>query len=367
MNLNKKSATGLLIRYLYEGFCWGRVCLNRSCSKDRNLVVYYGGARGGDFGGTLVKVARLQKVFPERKWGFNMVYNLSNASYLNEQTIRSLKQQEIPIVHNQNGTFYPAWYGGDWFHENKRMASGFHAADYVFYQSEFCRDAARHHLGERKGPGEILYNAVDTNLFSPAERKGSSRPFTFLVTGKIDLHMWYRLESTLLGLAFASKMGKKYALTIAGWMSSNVRRLVGNLVREKNLGQQVRVQGAYTQLEAPGVYRNADAYVMMKHQDPCPNVVIEALSSGLPVLFSKSGGVPELVGNEAGIGLECELSWERVCVPSPEEIGQGMVQIVSTSDSMSEAARHRACSMFDISHWVDRHQEIFSRIQNSDA
>tara|TARA_B100000614_G_C14431889_1_gene446487 strand:- start:387 stop:875 length:489 start_codon:yes stop_codon:yes gene_type:complete len=159
-------------------------------------------------------------------------------------------------------------------------------------------------------------------------------------------------------------MGKKYNLIIAGWMSSDVRRLVRNLVREMGLANQVRIKGAYTQSEAPDIYRNADAYVMMKHQDPCPNVVIEALSSGLPVLYSKSGGVPELVGDEAGIGLKCESSWEKVCVPTPKEIGEGMIQVVSKSDGMAEAARRRACSMFDISYWVKRHQELFNQMLN---
>lgn len=365
MKLAKKSAIGLLVRSLYAGMCQYRASLNRFCSQDTDLSVYYGGARGGDFGGTLVKVARLQRIFNERKWGFNVVYNLSNASYLNEQAIKSLKRQKVPIVHNQNGTFYPAWYGGDWIRENKRMAAVFHAADYVFYQSEFCRDAASHHLGERKGSGEILYNAVDTNVFTPAKREKSSGTYSFLVTGKIDLHMWYRLESTLLGLDCASRMGGNYTLIIAGWMSSDVRRSVRNLVSELNLGNQVRILGPYTQSEAPEIYRSADAYVMMKHQDPCPNVVIEALSAGLPVLYSRSGGVSELVGNDAGIGLKCEMSWDRVCVPSPEEIGQGMIQLANTSEGMSEAARHRACSLFDISHWVERHREIFFRMLNS--
>ena len=367
MKLTKKSATGLLIRYLYEGLCRGRVCMNRARSQDQDLSVYYGGARSGDLGGTLVKVSRLQKVFSERKWGFNVVYNLSNASYLNEQAIRSLKRQKVPIVHNQNGTFYPAWYGGDWIRENKRMAAVFHAADHVFYQSEFCRDAASHHLGERKGSGEILYNAVDTNVFTPVKREKSVRAYSFLVTGKIDLHLWYRLESTLLGLGWATRMGENYTLLIAGWMSPAVKRLVSDLVSELKLEDQVRILGPYTQSEAPAIYHKADAYVMMKHQDPCPNAVIEALSAGLPVLYSRSGGVSELVGNDAGIGLECELSWDRICVPAPEEIGRGMIQLASTSEGMPEAARHRACSRFDISHWVERHREIFSRVLSSTA
>ena len=60
--------------------------------------------------------------------------------------------------------------------------------------------------------------------------------------------------------------------------------------------ESIRFLGAYNASKAPAIYQAADAYLMMKYNDPCPNTVLEALASGLPVLYSASGGVPELVG-----------------------------------------------------------------------
>ena len=40
---------------------------------------------------------------------------------------------------------------------------------------------------------------------------------------------------------------------------------------------------------------------MLKYKDPCPNSVIEAMSCGLPILYSNSGGLPELVNNRCGV------------------------------------------------------------------
>ena len=48
---------------------------------------------------------------------------------------------------------------------------------------------------------------------------------------------------------------------------------------------------------------------MLKYKDPRPNTVIEALSCGLPVLHSKSGGLPELVNNSCGVSLFVKDSW----------------------------------------------------------
>ena len=85
--------------------------------------------------------------------------------------------------------------------------------------------------------------------------------------------------------------------------------------------------GPYSQDEAPAIYHQADAYMMLKHQDPCPNTVIEAMSCGLPVLYSDTGGVAELVGESAGVGLHCETSWEQTHTPTPECILTGMKDI----------------------------------------
>jgi glycosyltransferase involved in cell wall biosynthesis len=99
---------------------------------------------------------------------------------------------------------------------------------------------------------------------------------------------------------------------------------------------------------------------MLKQNDPCPNVVLEALSCGLPVLYSASGGVPELVGTQAGIGLAVDEGFDEVSVPTPTAIAEGMAQIMQHREPMSQAARVRAVAHFDLSIWLDRHAALFA-------
>ena len=59
----------------------------------------------------------------------------------------------------------------------------------------------------------------------------------------------------------------------------------------------------------------SDIYITFTHKDPCPNTVIEAMACGLPVVYSASGGVPELVGPEGGIGLPAPLDFGKHRIP----------------------------------------------------
>jgi len=333
--------------------------LTASASASGQIKIFYGGARTGDVGGPLVKVKRLREHFPESKWSYNLVYALSNAAYLSENALNLIKKRRIPIVLNQNGVFYPGWYEGDWQKMNAQMALAYHRADYVFWQTEFCRRTAQKYLGPREGAGEVLFNAVDTLKFRPSH--GSrDRPFTFLLTGNIDAHLSYRILSAVAGLRSARDAGFYARLVIAGRAVSGVVQAVKQSAKKLGLEEDVDFLGAYTHSAAPEIYQNADAYIMMKYLDSCPNTVLEAMASGLPVLYSESGGVPELVGPTAGIGLKIPECWEETSItPPPEEIGKGMIDVMERVSDMSRAARQRAERKFDIINWIERHRQIF--------
>lgn len=324
--------------------------------------VFYGGARAGDAGGPLVKVSRLQTRFPEAPGRFNLVYSLSNAPYLGAGALDALCARGVALVHNQNGVFYPGWFAGDWKAQNARMAEAYHRADHVFWQSDFCRCCADEFLGPRDGPGEVLFNAVDTARFSPGAPRLRSGLFTFLLTGKIQGHLAYRLEDSIAGLARARASGTECRLLIAGILDEPATAAARAAATRCGVEAYVFFQGPYTQDTAPELYRSADAYIMTKHADPCPNTVIEAMSCGLPVVYVSSGGVPELVGGEAGAGVPAGDDWERLVRPEPEALGAAMTRVAANRDAMSAAARGRAEAQFGLEAWLDRHDSVFRRL-----
>lgn len=351
-------------RGLYGKWCDLRTWPSSFAPQVNGVAVHYAGAKKWGAGGPRVKVRRLIEYFPESNWRFNLVYALSSSPYLSENTILRLKRRGIPIVHNQNGTFYPAWYGGDWRAENQRMAYSYHLADVVFYQSRYCQEAARQHLGEREGAGEVLYNAVDTKRFAPKHSKKNDDSIRFLLTGRFGGHHHYRLETAIAGLHLALCEGLNARLIIAGQFDPQSIHQIQEQINRLRIQDAVTILGPYSQDGAPKIYQGSDVFLTTTHQDSCPNAVLEAMACGLPVLHSGNGGVPELTGPNAGVGLGCPSDWETPRPPSAEAVGQGMIVIAKTYKPMGRAARDRVVERFDLKPWIRRHQEVFQFLLN---
>ena len=240
------------------------------------------------------------------------------------------------------------------------MAFLYHQADYVFWQSNFCKLSADKFLGKRIGPGEILYNSVDTSFFKPKNKK--SKNFKFLITGNINESLNYRIIAAIYALNIVIKRGYKFNLIIAGKIDKITLILIKKIINDLGIKNFVRYIGKYNQNNAPKVYQSSHVYVMLKYKDPCPNTVIEAMSCGMPILFSMSGGVPELVDKKCGLGLKVKNSWkEKKIVPEYDDIANGMIKIYKNYKFMSKNARKRAVEKFDIKHWISRHEKSFKK------
>lgn len=67
--------------------------------------------------------------------------------------------------------------------------------------------------------------------------------------------------------------------------------------------KNIRVVPPVDSMALAELLRQNDVYLTASRNDPCSNSLIEALSCGLPAVYLKSGGHPELVG-AAGLGFD---------------------------------------------------------------
>jgi len=92
------------------------------------------------------------------------------------------------------------------------------------------------------------------------------------------------------------------ALVGAGGMAETLRQRADAL----GIGQRVRFCGRRPHEEIADWITAADLFCLPSRREGCPNVVLEALASGRPVVASRVGGLPELVTDESGVLVPSE-------------------------------------------------------------
>jgi glycosyltransferase involved in cell wall biosynthesis len=80
----------------------------------------------------------------------------------------------------------------------------------------------------------------------------------------------------------------------------SARERLEKAIAQHSLEDDVRLVGARPHDEIPEWIAAADALCLPSHQEGCPNVVLEALACGRPVVASRVGAVPEFVDDGCG-------------------------------------------------------------------
>jgi glycosyltransferase involved in cell wall biosynthesis len=341
-------------RYLRAAARWLRL-LTRS-SKPEGIRVSYGHdvvpSPGDAVAGGTGKFQRLAQRFPNSPDDFSLLY--LGSTWL-PRDLRQLlwlaRWRRVPVVVNQSGVAYPGWAGAQTEEINRPFRRALLAADHVLYQSEFCKRSADEWLGEPHGTWEVLHNAVDVDHFTPAPAPPQSDPI-LLLGG--DQTQSYRVEVALRTLALLPDA----RLLVTGRLVADH----GPLVEALGLVARVEFTGRYAQAEAPALFQRAQLLLHTKVLDPCPSLVVEAMACGLPVVYARSGGTVELVGDEAGVGVPHPDGWERDEPPPPEELAEAVLRVFSRLPSYAAAARRRAVERFALGPWLDRHAELFEEL-----
>ena len=154
-------------------------------------------------------------------------------------------------------------------------------------------------------PGEkvtVLRNGVDTTLFRPMERDatratlGLTRPTLISVGLLIERKGHHRIIEAMTQLP-------DFELLIVG-EGPERDRLVAQIERLALAGR-VRLLGSRPHAELPALYSAADALVLASSREGWPNVLLEAIACGTPVIASNIWGNPEVVRSpEAGVLME---------------------------------------------------------------
>ena len=165
----------------------------------------------------------------------------------------------------------------------------------VICNSQMVKQEIQRHFGTPAHKLHVIYNGVDTASFHPglARHRAEIRArhgipaeavlFLFVGSG-------FERKGVAALLQAMARLPAAYALIVG-----RDRRRETYLREARSLGVEQRVVFAGSQPEVKPYYGAADVCVLPTLYDPFPNVVVEALASGLPVVTSTKSGGAELI------------------------------------------------------------------------
>ena len=186
----------------------------------------------------------------------------------------------------ENSRFQPLFYR--WYLRQVRRA------DRIVVQSDARRDEMQERVRARAGQIMRIYNPIDVARVSDIARAGGNplqgRGPHLVAAGRLGHQKGF--DMLLDALAGASADGVPATLTILG--EGPDRALLEARAAELGIADAVRFVGF--QANPFAYFANADLFVLSSRYEGLPNVVLEALACGCPVVaFDCPHGVREIV------------------------------------------------------------------------
>ena len=197
-------------------------------------------------------------------------------------------------------------------------------SDITLSMSEFARKniAKAYHIPEVRVC--VSYGGIDTDRVVRKEWTPKNRGFVLLFCGRFN---WYReqkgLDILLRSLPLVVR-NHQVRLNVAGSGTGIelYRALAGKLGIEKH----VAFLGFINRNELMNLYANADLFVLPSRRESFGMVLIEAMASGLPVVSTKVGAIPEVVRDgETGILVNPD---------SPRELAEAICTLLDDYERM---------------------------------
>jgi glycosyltransferase involved in cell wall biosynthesis len=200
-------------------------------------------------------------------------------------------------------------------------------------------EALRDRLIELGVPGsriEVLRNGVDLDLFAPRDRQAAREALGLNPGGPILTSVGWLVPRKGHDLAIrATALLPEATLLIVGEGEEDVA--LRRLAQALGLAGRVRFLGSIPQKRLAGVYNAADVLVLASIREGLPNVVLEALACGTPVVATAVWGTPEIVA--------APVAGRLVTDRTPETLARAIRDLLA--DAPARAAVRAYAERFD--------------------
>ncbi|MFL5763808.1 MAG: glycosyltransferase [Bacteroidia bacterium] len=145
---------------------------------------------------------------------------------------------------------------------------------------------------------EIIYNVMDTKLFHPLKEKRLRDKIRFVHISTLD-----DPHKNISGMLRVAEKLSQTRTDFEMWFIGD-----GDTAPHIETAKTLKIydrfaffDGAKKTAEVAEIMRNADCFLMFSNYENLPCVMVEALASGIPVVSSTAGGIPEHITEALGM------------------------------------------------------------------
>jgi glycosyltransferase involved in cell wall biosynthesis len=229
-------------------------------------------------------------------------------------------------------------------------------ADEIVYQSNFTRDWWNTVYSSLHKPNKVIHNAVDLNTFTPKGKGQPPKDFVRLLVvegsfkGGHERDLFNAVEAAN---RLSARLDKKVELMIVGNAPQHMRDQVASSHKA-----EVRWMGLVPHEKIPEMDRSAHLLFPAEINAACPNSVVEALASGLPVVSYATGSLPELIGEEGGAVVPYGSNYWHLEEPDTDLLVEAAVKVLKDLPKYRSNARKRAETNFGLEQMVADYKAV---------
>jgi len=226
--------------------------------------------------------------------------------------------------------------------------------------SVVCRQSYFHALGVGVDPGLLSCdpNGVDTQLFCPGPRGGlraslglaEEAPLIGMV-GRMSPEKGPEVFVRASLLLHSLRPEAHMVMVGDGPMEAQVRRMLS----EYGIHEHVHLLGLRDDM--PSLYRELDVLVSSSHSEAMPLALMEAMATGLPVVATRVGGVPDMVEHGQTGWLTGPGDFQDIASRCNGLLGDTVLR-----KRMGERARTRAAQRMSLDDSIGRAAALLQRL-----
>ncbi|WP_081996519.1 glycosyltransferase family 4 protein [Luteibacter sp. 9133] len=214
-------------------------------------------------------------------------------------------------------------------------------------------------LGAHANTVETLYNGVDTRVFHRGDRTAARLRLGLPPEVPLVLYVG-NLKATKgchdLIDAFPQLVGRHHDARLVFVGSGASRAHLEDRAASLCCATAVHFEGAVDHAATADWFRAADVLCLPSHNEGVPNVILEAMACGTPIVATHVGGIPEVVPRHAGI---------LVPPHQPHELGTALIEALERHFDATAIAGHAATFRWDEN--IDRLERILTHVAHVGA